>query len=192
MVKGLMKRYKARRNLQSSCNPIDLKGKSSLHGEESGDSGFQDLSLLNGISKVPFELSNLKIRKSCVDDGAMSCDDSQTDTESDSEDSLLCSGDLQRYEDTDDECFFGDALENSFSSGEKQIADSCAAQWDIFRREDVPKLLEYLKRHSDELNSCDCNTKHVSFVHAIELRNMRIYFGFNLPVFGNHFGPKLV
>lgn len=165
MIKGLMKKYRARRHLQSNCNPIDKKGKSSLHGEESEDSGFQDLSLLNGISKVPFELSNLKSRKSCVDDGTISCDDSQTD----SEDSLLCSGDLQRYEDTDDECLFGDALEDSFSSGEKQIDDSCAAQWDIFRREDVPKLLEYLKRHSDEMNSSYCHTKHV--VHPIHDQN---------------------
>ncbi|KAL1336037.1 hypothetical protein HN51_030453 [Arachis hypogaea] len=42
-------------------------------------------------------------------------------------------------------------LENPNGDKSKFTEDS-GAQWDVFRREDVPKLLEYLKRHHDEFS----------------------------------------
>ncbi|XP_022142227.1 lysine-specific demethylase JMJ25 isoform X2 [Momordica charantia] len=39
---------------------------------------------------------------------------------------------------------------SSLIDGEKISSKSCGAQWDVFRRQDVPRLSEYLRRHSDE------------------------------------------
>lgn len=177
-----MKKYKGRDNFhssrknkdqdyfQSSSNSTEVKGKPSLHGDESEESGLQDtigerLNLPDGIAKVPFYSGNsIKGQNSCFENGKMSLD-SEDVSESDSEASMLCFGNIEGSEDSDDECFFRD-LESSSSCSEKDATDSCGAQWDIFRRQDVPKLLEYLRRHADELSAAYCYPRHVIYFES--------------------------
>ncbi|KAK2383167.1 isoflavone 7-O-methyltransferase [Trifolium repens] len=46
-----------------------------------------------------------------------------------------------------------------------KIFPTFGAHWDVFRRQDVPKLIEYIKRHCDELTST--HDSHKKMVHPI-------------------------
>ncbi|KAI3823918.1 hypothetical protein L1987_05363 [Smallanthus sonchifolius] len=66
--------------------------------------------------------------------------------------------------DSDDEDLCDDEYGSS-SGNEGKIVDTRGAQWDVFHREDVEKLVEFLKKYSTELNSSYCSPKKV--VHPL-------------------------
>ncbi|KAI3680618.1 hypothetical protein L6452_35391 [Arctium lappa] len=69
---------------------------------------------------------------------------------------------------SDDEDLDLDLCHEEFGSsscnGGKPV-DTCGAEWDVFRRQDVPKLVEYLRKYSNELNQSYSSPKKV--VHPI-------------------------
>lgn len=160
-------------NRKSSSNTEeaeDLTGKSSIRSEVTEDSVLQDvtaedLNLSDGMAKVSISAGDShRGDAQSVGDQNMSNANEQ-DPEFNSEATIVCSGTIHRFEDSEDENSLQDDIESSSCNEEKSVADSCGAQWDIFRRQDVPKLLEYLKRHSSELSRAYCTPKHV--VHPI-------------------------
>lgn len=66
--------------------------------------------------------------------------------------------------DSDDEDLCQDE-DGSSSFHKKKVVNTRGAQWDVFRREDVSKLVEFLRKYSDDLNSSSCSPKKV--VHPI-------------------------
>ncbi|KAJ6767217.1 hypothetical protein OIU79_023056 [Salix purpurea] len=77
--------------------------------------------------------------------------DSDSDTDTDTEVSKLFFGPVKSSRTSDNLKFHGKNSESSNHFRMKKLSGSCGAQWDVFRRQDVPKLTEYLRRHSNEL-----------------------------------------
>ncbi|XP_051133676.1 lysine-specific demethylase JMJ28 [Andrographis paniculata] len=158
-IENLMKRYRAqdRHNGQSLSNSSDQKGKSSLHSEDTGESSLQHVGekicFPNGIENGLFYSQDLLRGQPLNVENENLSDDS----ESDPEESILLHASIDESEDSDSP---GEEIESSCSSERKQEISSCGAHWDIFPREDVPKLLEYFRRHSNEFGSACSYTKH--------------------------------
>ncbi|KAK7319593.1 hypothetical protein RJT34_04316 [Clitoria ternatea] len=74
------------------------------------------------------------------------------------------------------------------------------AQWDVFRRQDVPKLIEYLKRHHDEFSyTCDSNKKMIHpildqniFLDSTHKRRLKEEFKIEPWTFRQHVGQAVI
>ncbi|KAL8167840.1 hypothetical protein V2J09_009339 [Rumex salicifolius] len=74
-----------------------------------------------------------------------------SETESDS--SMLCSGTSGSPEKSVGDKFLVDPTQPSNSKRQSGDERPTGAQWDVFRRQDAPKLLEYIQKHKDEFHN---------------------------------------
>lgn len=126
---------------------------SSVEDVESCEAG-EEIPFSKKFAKVPcFSASTDQVfaqgikRPSMTSDGA--CD-------SDPEPLMLQCKSSRINETTEPQKKFGERAESSPIDGNNS-SKTCGAQWDVFRRQDVPRLSEYLRKHSDEFIH-----KHVS------------------------------
>ncbi|CAN4083927.1 unnamed protein product [Withania somnifera] len=196
-IKCLMKNEKPQDHKESTSYSCDQKGKSSLHSGDTEESGLQDATgeqLPDGTVEVPFHSGDSLKGQRCEEQDGNISSDYKNDSESESDVSLFCSGAIERSEDSDSDYLFEDV------AGAKKEAKTSGAQWDVFRRQDVPKLLEYLKRHSSEFTSVHGYSKHV--VHPILDRSfffdafhkLRLKEEFNVQpwTFEQHLGEAII
>ncbi|XP_062013297.1 lysine-specific demethylase JMJ28 isoform X2 [Rosa rugosa] len=116
----------------------------------------------------------------------------------DSEATLSCSGSINGDETSEDE-ESPDLLESS-NGHEKPFVESCTAQWDVFRRQDVPKLVEYLRRHCNEFTRKYDVHKHVAhpildqsfFLDSIHKIRLKEEFKIEPWTFEQHIGEAVI
>ncbi|XP_059659957.1 lysine-specific demethylase JMJ28 isoform X2 [Cornus florida] len=208
-IKKLMKKYKARDHREAATidkkETNEVKGESPLHSENTEELGLQDmigegLDLPNGVASVSLYSGDSH------KDSILSVEDKdrshakEHDPEFDSEASILLSGTIQSSEESDDQNSVQDDIESAGYSRKKLEYNSCGAQWDIFRRQDAPKLIEYLRRHSNEFSHTYCFPKQV--VHPIldqcffldAAHKMRLKDEFNIEPwsFEQHLGEAVI
>ncbi|KAK4754428.1 hypothetical protein SAY87_002532 [Trapa incisa] len=108
---------------------------------------------------------------------------------------------IQNFEVSGKRNFCTDGEKNEYLV--KEVTRSSGAQWDIFCRKDVPKLMEYFQRHSDEFpHSSDAEKDASQVVHPIldqcffldEAHKMRLKEEFKIEpwTFEQHVGEAVI
>ncbi|WCJ26916.1 Transcription factor jumonji (jmjC) domain-containing protein [Euphorbia peplus] len=170
-IRKLMRKHKEQNEASEAAGSVDEQNLEEV--------GLQDLmteqtNLHKKVSKVSwFSAANNKAHASRrknrhmyldgedgsdSDSDSGSDSDSDSDTDTDTEVSKFFFGPLKASRTLENHKFCGKHTESLNGNA----AESCGAEWDVFRRQDVPKLVEYLRRHSNEFNQTYVSQKHMS------------------------------
>ncbi|XP_042520675.1 lysine-specific demethylase JMJ25-like [Macadamia integrifolia] len=211
-IQELKKKHKAqdkKRSLGSSMDQStinDVKWRPSLSCESEEEAGCSEMLDDNGGTYLPkgeAGVSNLHAVTTTPEE----CDcsvkvENISDVEesnSDSDASKDCYRNTRSFEKSEDEAI--SFQEETREHVSKLVSDSCGAQWDVFRREDVPKLQEYLRRHFNEFRHTYCfPVEHVAhpildqsfFLDTTHKRRLKEEFEVEPWTFDQHLGEAII
>ncbi|KAH7545899.1 hypothetical protein FEM48_Zijuj01G0142600 [Ziziphus jujuba var. spinosa] len=172
-IRKLLKKHNAQNQRESSGitsdekNVSKVKGKSSLHSGKKEEAGIQDLigeemHLRKRVARV--SCSSAAILEACSrnlkEDNMLLGGESDSDSEV-----LLHCGTIRGSESSEDKKNCRVQNQSSNHYGKELLVESRGAQWDVFRRQDVPMLIEYLKRHCNEF--AHTHDFHNDVIHPI-------------------------
>ncbi|XP_035846505.1 lysine-specific demethylase JMJ25 isoform X1 [Helianthus annuus] len=155
-----------------------------------------------------------KNRDKTVEANGKSSYSSEVTQQSELVDIINTNGELAQTPNDGDPCVFSDNLSNcdsddedlcqdeygSSSGSDGKVVDTHGARWDVFRREDVDKLVEFLRKYSSELNSSYCSPRKVVhpildeifYLDAFHKKHLKEEFGVEPWTFEQHIGEAVI
>ncbi|KAE8664499.1 Lysine-specific demethylase 3B, putative isoform 3 [Hibiscus syriacus] len=137
------------------------------------------------VSRSPSAVHEAHVKEDSSDS------ESDSDCNSNSEAALLPSNTIHSSEALED---------HEILRTRTDLAKSCGAEWDVFRRQDVPKLMEYLKKYSNEFDHTFDFQKHVVhpildqnfFLDACHKRRLKEEYEIEPWTFEQHVGEAII
>ncbi|TKY59355.1 Lysine-specific demethylase JMJ25 [Spatholobus suberectus] len=172
-IRKLLKKHKTLCQMETiateELQEQKVNGMALLHAEDTERKGLQSMvdegmnffRRVNRTSCISTEVK--KVTSQSIDSNISQNGECDFFSDSDSGPALLLHATVQTTE-----LSKHDDPKNPFESSQRdknKFTEHLGAQWDVFRRQDVPKLIEYLKRHYDEFSYT--HDYHEKMVHPI-------------------------
>ncbi|KAJ7968448.1 Lysine-specific demethylase JMJ25 [Quillaja saponaria] len=147
-IRKLLKKHNAQCQKESSrittehIKENNVKAKSAMHVKDTEEAGWQNMNAEElHLSKSFGRMSRFSAATNEAYTESLKAHNGECDSDCDYEPSLLLHETVQSSE----------TFEDQNCGDKKKILGQCSgAEWDVFRRQDAPKLIEYLKRYSNE------------------------------------------